>query len=49
VVPGWASIIISIYFIGGVQLLCFGILGEYIGKLYQEVKDRPRYFIELEI
>lgn len=49
VVPGWASIIISIYFIGGVQLLCFGILGEYIGKLYQEVKDRPRYFIELEV
>ena len=40
--PGWASIVIPIYFIGGVQLLCFGIMGEYIGKIYLETKRRPR-------
>ena len=41
-IPGWASIVIPIYFIGGVQLLCFGIMGEYIGKIYLETKRRPR-------
>ena len=45
-VPGWASIIIAIYFLGGVQLFSIGIIGEYIGKIYKEVKRRPRYFIE---
>ncbi len=43
---GWASIMISIWFIGGVQLISIGILGEYIGKTYKEVKRRPRYIIE---
>ena len=41
-IPGWASIVIPIYFIGGVQLLCLGIMGEYIGKIYMETKRRPR-------
>ena len=42
-VNGWASMTSLICFIGGVQLLCLGILGEYIGKIYLEVKARPRY------
>lgn len=45
-VPGWASTVLPIYFIGGVQLLSIGVLGEYIGKMYQETKQRPRYHIE---
>lgn len=44
-VNGWASMTSLICFIGGVQLLCLGILGEYIGKIYLEVKARPRYII----
>ena len=45
-VPGWASTILPIYFLGGMQLLCVGVLGEYIGKIYVEAKKRPRYFVE---
>lgn len=45
-VPGWASTTIPIYFMGGVQLLSIGIIGEYIGKIYKESKRRPRYIIE---
>jgi len=45
-VPGWLSTVLPMYFLGGVQLFCFGILGEYIGKIYLEVKGRPRYFID---
>ncbi len=45
-VTGWTSTVISIWMIGGVQLLCTGIIGEYIGKIYKEVKGRPKYFIE---
>lgn len=43
---GWASIMMSIWFIGGVQLVSLGLIGEYIGKIYKEVKRRPRYIIE---
>lgn len=43
---GWASIMCSIWFIGGLQLLGIGLIGEYIGKMYKEVKRRPRYIIE---
>ena len=43
---GWASTIVSIWAIGGLQLLAIGIIGEYIGKIYLEVKERPRYIIE---
>lgn len=46
VVPGWTSLILSIWFIGGVQLLAIGLVGQYIGKIYIEVKHRPRYNIE---
>ena len=45
-VPGWASIVIPMYFLGGVQLFFLGVIGEYIGKIYLEVKGRPRYLIE---
>jgi glycosyltransferase involved in cell wall biosynthesis len=46
VVPGWASTVIPIYLICGVQLICLGIMGEYIGKIYHETKRRPRFTIE---
>ncbi|MCS7003753.1 MAG: glycosyltransferase family 2 protein [Cytophagales bacterium] len=49
VVPGWTSTVLPMYLLGGIQLLGIGIIGEYIGKIYQEVKQRPRYFIENEI
>lgn len=42
---GWASTICLVCFMGGVQLICLGVLGEYIGKIYMEVKHRPRYII----
>ena len=45
-VQGWSSLMISIWLIGGVQLLCLGVVGEYIGKIYMEVKERPRYNVE---
>jgi len=45
-VSGWTSIVSSIWLLGGVQLLALGIIGEYIGKIYTEVKDRPRYIID---
>ena len=45
---GWTSIMISIWFVGGLQLLAVGIIGEYIGKIYREVKRRPRYAVEVD-
>ena len=45
-VSGWASMTCLICFLGGIQLICLGVLGEYIGKIYKEVKQRPRYVIE---
>lgn len=42
---GWSSTMCSIWMIGGIQLLCLGIIGEYIGKIYAEVKRRPRYIV----
>lgn len=44
-VSGWASVILAILFIGGVQMLCLGVIGEYIGKIYIESKNRPKFFI----
>ncbi len=44
--PGWTSLIISIWVLGGLQLFAVGIIGEYIGKTYMEAKGRPRYIIE---
>ena len=48
-VPGWTSLLVSLWFIGGAILTAIGIIGEYIGKIYKEVKRRPRYFIEKQI
>lgn len=45
-VPGWASTVLPIYFLGGVQLIATGILGEYLAKIYMEAKRRPRYIID---
>ncbi|WP_164121764.1 glycosyltransferase family 2 protein [Sharpea azabuensis] len=45
VVAGWSSTLAVMCFLGGVQLICLGVLGEYIGKIYMEVKHRPRYII----
>lgn len=49
VVAGWTSLILSIWFIGGVQLFAIGLIGQYIGKIYMEVKHRPRYNIETSL
>ena len=46
VTEGWTSLILSIWLLGGVQLLSIGLIGKYIGKIYLEVKQRPRYHIE---
>ena len=48
-VPGWSSLIASVWFIGGVQLVALGLMGEYVGKIYAEVKHRPRYLVELDL
>ena len=45
-VPGWTAIVCSIWLLGGMLLLSIGVLGEYIGKIFSEVKHRPRYYIE---
>jgi PhzF family phenazine biosynthesis protein len=45
-IPGWASTVLPLTLLGGIQLLCLGVLGAYLGKVYGEVKSRPRYFIE---
>ena len=43
--PGFATIVISILFLGGIQLICLGVLGEYLGRIYDEVKGRPNWVI----
>ena len=48
VVSGWSSLMISIWLLGGVQLISISVIGEYIGKIFSEVKHRPRYTIEEE-
>ena len=45
-IPGWTSLLVSVWFIGGTILMALGIIGEYVGKIYKEVKRRPRYFVE---
>lgn len=48
-VPGWASTVLPVYLLGGIQILCIGVIGEYLGKIYTETKARPRYIIEKTI
>jgi polyisoprenyl-phosphate glycosyltransferase len=48
VIPGWTSIFVASLFVGGVQLMCVGILGEYVGRIYEELKGRPLYIIDEE-
>ncbi|WP_300562949.1 glycosyltransferase family 2 protein [Companilactobacillus sp.] len=49
VVTGWSSMMISIWALGGVQLICISVIGEYVGKIFNEVKHRPRFTIERDI
>ena len=46
VVPGWATITIAISFFGGLNLIFIGVVGEYIARIFREIKNRPLYFIE---
>jgi len=48
-IPGWFSTVLPFYFLGGIQILCIGIIGEYLGKIYNEVKRRPRYIVDERI
>lgn len=48
-VPGWLSTVLPMYFLGGIQLFSIGVIGEYIGKIYSEVKQRPRYIIDKRV
>lgn len=45
-VPGWTAIVCSIWLLGGIHMLCLGVVGEYVGKIYSEVKGRPRFTVE---
>lgn len=47
--PGWTSLLISIWFVGGAMLTSLGVIGIYVGKIYSEVKRRPRYFVQEEV
>jgi len=46
---GWATLVVLLTFFGGLQLFCMGIIGEYVGQVYREVKARPRYIVETEL
>ncbi len=48
-IQGWSSVMISIYLMGGIQVMSIGIIGEYIGRVFQQSKGRPRYIIDREI
>ena len=44
-IPGWASVFVAVLFLGAIQLLCLGLLGEYVGRLYAEAQHRPLYYV----
>ena len=48
-VEGWTALMIAVLFIGGVQLICLGILGEYVGRIYNEAKRRPLYIVQSQV
>jgi len=48
-VQGWSSTVVSIYFIGGIQVMSLGVIGEYVGRSFEQGKGRPRYIIEKEV
>ena len=45
-VEGWATMMVAMLFVGGVQLICLGIMGEYIGRIFNEIKPRPIYVLQ---
>ena len=49
IVPGWASTVIPLYLLGGIQLLCLGVIGQYLAKAYAELKGRPRFIVEKKL
>jgi dolichol-phosphate mannosyltransferase len=48
-IPGWTGLIVAVTFLGGIQILAIGIVGSYVGQIFNEVKGRPLYVIESEI
>jgi protein-S-isoprenylcysteine O-methyltransferase Ste14 len=48
-IPGWATIVVCVCFFSGVQIFCLGVMGEYLGQIYKEVKARPRYIKDVEL
>jgi dolichol-phosphate mannosyltransferase len=48
-VPGWASVSVAVLFLAAVQLLCLGVLGAYVGRIYEEVQHRPLYRVDREV
>ena len=49
IVPGWASIVLSIWFFSSIQLVALGLIGEYLSNIFFDVKKRPRFIIENEV
>ena len=47
--PGWASLAVIVLFFSGVQLIVLGIIGEYLGRIFEEVKNRPRFIVESSV